>query len=136
MPRGLTFSAGSRYRSVTERVTGGGVDPAATPKGSNAAVLTFVEEQSDNINIKDTPQEHLHHYQHHQHQQQHQQHEEETLTMLRGGKTAPVPQQRGLRIPYSPGGKRGSLTTGALSPPVTTPGGARRQSSLKSDLRV
>lgn len=63
----------------------------------------------------------------------HQQNDEEMLTMLRGT-TSPAPQQqqRGLSIPYSPGGKRGSLTTGALSPPMPF-GGARRQSSLRSD---
>ncbi|CAM9338895.1 unnamed protein product [Ectocarpus sp. 8 AP-2014] len=65
----------------------------------------------------------------------HQQNDEEILAMLRGT-TSPAPQQqqqqRGLSIPYSPGGKRGSLTTGALSPPMPF-GGARRQSSLKSD---
>lgn len=48
----------------------------------------------------------------------------------------PAQRQRGLSMPYSPGGKRGSLTTGALSPPVLTSGGARRQTSLKSDLRL
>ena len=49
-------------------------------------------------------------------------------------RTEPV-RQRGIRIPYSPQGKRGSLTTEALSPPVPICGGGRRQSSLKSDLR-
>ncbi len=58
----------------------------------------------------------------------------ETLASLRGT-TMSAPQQRGLRIPYSPGGKRGSLTTGSLSLPVTTSRGATAQTSLKSDLR-
>lgn len=71
------------------------------------SVMTFVEEQDDDRE----PDDH------------------ETFTL-------PAQQQRGLRIPYSPGGKRGSLTTGALSPPVLTSGGARRQTSLKSDLRL
>lgn len=82
--------------------------------------MTFVEGRDDgDLNLQQR---------HH-----HQQNDEEMLVMLRGT-TSPGPpqQQRGLSIPYSPGGKRGSLTTGALSPPMPL-GGARRQSSLKSD---
>ncbi|CAM9091316.1 unnamed protein product [Ectocarpus sp. 4 AP-2014] len=90
-------------------------------KGSS--VMTFVEGRDDgDLNLQQR---------HH-----HQQSDEEMLAMLRGT-ALPAPQQqqqRGITIPYSPGGKRGSLTTGALSPPMPF-GRARRQSSLKSDHR-
>ncbi|CBN80135.1 conserved unknown protein [Ectocarpus siliculosus] len=89
-------------------------------KGSKSSVMNFVEDRDDgDLNLQQGPH--------------HQQNDEEMLAMLRGT-TSPAPQlqQRGLSIPYSPGGKRGSLTTGALSPPMPF-GGARRQSSLKSD---
>lgn len=75
--------------------------------GGKGSVMTFVEEQNDReLNLRQPGN---------------------------GSFTLPARHQ-GLRIPYSPGGKRGSLTTGALSPPVPTSGGARRQTSLKSDL--
>ena len=62
--------------------------------------------------------------------------QDEGRDILRGGNTAPASQKRGISMPYSPQGIRGSLATGALSPPVPTSGGARRQSSLKADLYI
>eukprot|EP00903_Cladosiphon_okamuranus_P013302 g12399.t1 len=86
-----------------------GENPAASRKGS-VMMMNFVEEQDDRKPCI-------------------RQDDNRAFTL-------PAQQQRGLRIPYSPGGKRGSLTTGALSPPVVRSGGARRQSSLKSHLRL
>lgn len=51
------------------------------------------------------------------------------------GGSVPDPR-RGIRIPYSPNGRRGSLTTNALSAPVCSASSGRRrhQSSLKFDI--
>ncbi|CAN0135559.1 unnamed protein product [Scytosiphon promiscuus] len=95
------------------RYTKGGADP----KCLHGSVMAFVEDQDNSTKIK-------------LHEQHRQRREENTTAEFRGMTMITPQQQRGVRIPYSPGGERGSLATGALFS-VT----ARRRSSLKSDLR-
>lgn len=119
LPPRKHFTLFVRHQDLKKH-TAGGADPTSV-KGS---VMAFVEDHDESIKIT-------------LHEQQERWHDEETAaeTIRRTSVSSPQ-QQRGLRIPFSPGGKRGSLTTGALSPPVCSGGGARRQSSLKSDLRL
>lgn len=106
-----------RHRDLEERTTG---TDLAFLQGS---VMAFVEDQDKSTRAM--------------FQEQHQERDGEgTTAEFQGGDVFSLQQKRGLRIPYSPGGKRGSLTTSALSPPAHSAGGARRQSSLKSDLRL
>lgn len=97
-----------RFVPSSDRANASTVRGEPDPRPRKGSVLTFVEGNDHVVQQNDT---------------------RDMKEWNTGGAT-----RRGISIPYSPRGRMGSLTTSALSPPVLTMGGARRQSSLKSDM--